>query len=51
MLLDFANKGKWDITYPDHRLPKKRYDILINQMFAGGLLLWILIWLIRKLIN
>ena len=50
MLFDFANNGKWDINYPEHKLPKKRYDILINQILVGGFLLWIIIWLIRKLI-
>ena len=23
MLLEFANSGKWDIEYPDHKLPKR----------------------------
>lgn len=30
MLTRFANTGKWDIQYPEHTLPKYRYDILIN---------------------
>ncbi|WP_210463772.1 DUF1493 family protein [Rufibacter roseolus] len=34
MFLDFANKGKWDIPYPPHTLPKRRYDILINQILV-----------------
>ena len=32
MLLDFANKGKWGICYPPHTLPKRRYDIIVNQI-------------------
>jgi hypothetical protein len=39
MLLNFANSGKWAVKYPNHRLPKKRYDILINQIFAAFTLL------------
>ena len=35
MLLEFAHKGKWVIKYPDHKLPKKRYDILINQLLIA----------------
>lgn len=31
MLTNFANAGRWDIKYPKHTLPKRRYDILINQ--------------------
>ena len=30
MLAGFANKGKWDIKYPAHKIPAKRYDLLIN---------------------
>lgn len=32
MLADFANMGKWDIDYPPHEIPKRRWDIFINQM-------------------
>src|SRR5690606_36056614 len=35
LLLDFANKGSWDITYPEHKLPKRRYDMIINQVLVG----------------
>ncbi|MBK7434198.1 MAG: DUF1493 family protein [Chitinophagaceae bacterium] len=34
MLLEFANKGKWDLKYPPHKIPKKRYDILINTVLV-----------------
>jgi hypothetical protein len=32
ILFDFFQKGKWDLEYPEHSIPKKRYDILINQI-------------------
>lgn len=48
LLLNFANTGRWDIKYPPHKLPTKRYDILINQIFSGFILLTIIIWLIKK---
>ena len=35
LLTDFANKGHWDITYPEHRLPNRRYDIIINVILMG----------------
>lgn len=35
LLLDFANRGSWGITYPEHKLPKRRYDIIINQVLVG----------------
>lgn len=46
MLTDFANKGRWDIEYPAHDIPPKRYDLLINLivtvLFFVGLLVWLL---------
>lgn len=52
MLADFANKGKWDIQYPEHQLPKKRYDLLFNQIIVGlffaGLLTWAVIKWIKQ---
>lgn len=34
MLLYCANKGYWDIQYPPHKLPKRRWDIFINQVMV-----------------
>lgn len=30
-----ARSGKWDIQYPDHKLPKRRYDIIVNQLLVA----------------
>lgn len=51
MLFDFANKGKWDITYPEHKLPKRRYDIMINRIFVLGFFSWFIVWLIIKIMK
>ena len=46
MLLQFAKSGKWAIDYPEHTLPKVRYDMVINRalliMMLGvlGVVLW-----------
>ena len=32
ILLACANQGKWTVIYPEHKLPKRRYDILINVL-------------------
>ena len=32
LLTNCANAGKWNIDYPEHNLPRKRYDILTNQI-------------------
>jgi hypothetical protein len=31
LLRTFANAGEWLIDYPEHEIPKRRYDILIDQ--------------------
>ena len=42
MLSEFTKKGKWDISYPEHTLPKRRYDIIINQSLVVGFILYLL---------
>lgn len=32
MLSEFANSKVWNIDYPEHKLPKYRFDIIINAM-------------------
>lgn len=34
VLVDSANAGKWIISYPEHTLPKKRYDLTINFLLV-----------------
>lgn len=48
MLTDFANQGKWDIQYPDHKLPKRRYDLLINTVLFGIGMLLLIVWMLNK---
>ena len=33
LLLESANKGRWEIQYPPHKLPRRRWDIIIDQVF------------------
>ena len=33
LLLESANEHKWVIKYPEHKIPKRRYDIFINILF------------------
>ena len=42
ILTKFANTKVWEIDYPEHQLPKYRYDVLIDQIIFGGLALIIL---------
>ena len=32
LLLEAANIGHWHLPYPEHTLPKRRWDMLINQV-------------------
>jgi hypothetical protein len=48
LLTDFATKGKWDIKYPHHKVPKRRYDILINQIVFAGVIIWLIIIAFKK---
>lgn len=34
MLLEYANSGKWQLSYPEHHLPKRRYDIILSNITA-----------------
>ena len=43
MLRDYANHGKWSITYPDHKIPKYNLGILIELIFLLFLILFFII--------
>ncbi|MEI6408495.1 MAG: DUF1493 family protein [Bacteroidota bacterium] len=34
LLAEFANKGVWDMSYPAHELPAKRYGHIINTIIG-----------------
>ncbi len=42
LLLESANAGKWLFIYPEHSLPKRRYDILINQILIVLLIVFVI---------
>lgn len=44
MLREFAGSGKWSIDYPQHRLPNRRYDLLINATIVGLFVLVVVLW-------
>ena len=48
MLRAFADSGKWTIDYPEHQIPEKRYDILINQVVVGVITVGLVAFLIWK---
>ena len=48
MLLEFAQKGKWSIEYPEHKVPEKRYDLLVNQIILATFVICIICYCILK---
>jgi hypothetical protein len=42
LLQDAANKGRWDLQYPPHTIPKRRWDLIINGILFLAVLLWAL---------
>lgn len=48
MLTEFANSKKWSVDYPEHNLPKYRYDIIINWSFIILLIILITIIIFLK---
>lgn len=48
MMLDFANTGKWTIEYPAHKLPKRRYDLILNSILVYGFFVFLIIYLLRE---
>lgn len=50
MLLHFANEGKWSLQYPEHKLPKHRYDIWINTILVLSLAVYLLYRLIKWIV-
>ena len=45
LLTELANKGVWDIQYPEYKLPKRRYDIITNQIIIGLFIISIFIFI------
>ncbi len=46
LLLEFAQIGKWNLEYPEHKLPNRRYDLIANQIiFVIIIILTIYFWL------
>lgn len=39
VLTEAARTRRWPISYPVHRVPRHRWDILVNQIFVGVILI------------
>ncbi|MBK7307659.1 MAG: DUF1493 family protein [Chitinophagaceae bacterium] len=41
MLAEFTKVGKWNLQYPEHSVPKRRYDIVIYQFLILAIIVFI----------
>lgn len=48
LLLKAVNSGRWPVKYPEHTLPKYRYDLLLNQVILAIVVLAMAIVLLRS---
>jgi hypothetical protein len=51
MLQEFANGGAWSVSYPPHEEPGFRGDILINQVFFAGSVVFLVAYFIGWLVK
>jgi hypothetical protein len=51
MLTRFAEKRKWELNYPEHTIPKRRFDLMINQIITAITLLGFVVWGVWKLVE
>lgn len=42
MLAGFTRAGKWNVQYPAHKIPARRYDILFNQFIIFAVIVFVL---------
>jgi hypothetical protein len=48
LLTEFANKGKWEIKYPKHRISKRRHDLLINTIILVLVIFGLIVTVLKK---
>jgi hypothetical protein len=47
-LIEAAETKRWPIVYPEHELPKVRWDIRFNQLFAALAFAGLAVWLWQR---
>lgn len=51
VLLQAANSGKWMIVYPEHKLPKYRYDIFFTYLILILFFSFMIYLVLRKMVE
>lgn len=49
LLYQAVELGRWPVDYPEHSLPRRRWDVVFNQCLAAGFAVWLVWWLAQKL--
>jgi hypothetical protein len=44
VLTEAVRTRRWPIVYPEHRVPDRRWDLVINQIFAAASLIALAAW-------
>lgn len=47
LLVNAALDHKWSVLYPQHRIPRQRWDLRINMVFGLVVIIWAMISLVR----
>lgn len=50
LLYQAVELSRWPVDYPEHSLPRRRWDVVVNQCLAAALAVGLLWWLARKLL-
>ena len=48
LLARFTVTKKWEVDYPQHKLPEKRYDIIISKVISFFIFLGMIIFTLKK---
>ncbi|RLZ06401.1 DUF1493 family protein [Faecalibacter macacae] len=48
ILLESANEGYWNVNYPEHNLPKFRYDVITNFIIAILIIIFFVFIMYKK---
>lgn len=51
LLTEAANRGKWEMLYPAHKLPKRRVDLYIDQAIGVLVLVVAIVAVVKKCLS
>jgi Protein of unknown function (DUF1493) len=48
MLTEFANNKSWTLNYPNHSIPRRRYDLIINRAAGFAIIIAMCLVTLKK---